>query len=109
MKNMLFWRILASPFVFAFGVFYMFALSLPLPFIPGLLLYSAFGVISFPVVFILKKGGANINYPEPFTEDFPEFSVSKNILIEHIVGLTFYVWFPFYFTWDYLKIGEVTI
>ena len=98
-------RVLLSPLLFLYGCFMLAAGTLfPLPFI---VLCGVGGMISVPIVWLLRKSGTKIDYPEPFMCDYSDFEKEKNIFRDHFFGATIYVWGAFAITYHYVKTGKI--
>lgn len=107
-------RIALSPFIFLWGVFMLAAGTLfPLPL---LVMFSVGGLIGSPIVWLLRKSGSDINYPDPFIpypcETLGEYEMryGENVLLHmmnHFFGATIYVWGAFAVAYHYIKTGEV--
>ena len=98
-------RILLSPLLFLWGCFMLAAGTLfPLPL---LVMFSVGGMISVPFVWIFRKSGSKINYPEPFMCDYNDFEEEKNIFRDHFFAATIYVWGAFAVAYHYVKTGEI--
>jgi hypothetical protein len=98
-------RLLLSPLLFLWGCFLLAAGTLfPLPL---LVMISVGGMISIPFVWLLRKSGSEINYPEPFICNYNDFEKEKNIFRDHFFGATIYLWGAFAVAYHYVKTGEI--
>jgi hypothetical protein len=98
-------RVALSPLLFLYGIMLLGAGSLfPLPF---LIMLSIAGIISKPFVWMLRKGGTDINYIEPFFGNYKDFNLEKNIVKNHFIGLTIYFWGAFAVSYHYIKTGKI--
>lgn len=98
-------RIALSPFLFLWGVFILMAGTLfPLPL---LVVFSVGGLIGTPFVWLLRKSGTDIKYPEPFMTKGEDYENEKNIMRDHFFGATIYVWGAFVVAYHYIKTGEI--
>ena len=59
------------------------------------------GLIGTPIVWLLKKAGSKIEYPEPM------INVLDNLMLSHLAGTTIHLWGAFAIVYHYLKTGEV--
>lgn len=98
-------RLLLSPLLFLWGCLMLAAGTLfPLPL---LVIFSMGGMISVPFVWLLRKSGSEINYPEPFICNYNDFEKEKNIFRDHFFGATIYLWGAFAVAYHYVKTGEI--
>lgn len=102
-------RILLSPFIFIYGLYILIVLSLSIV-LPIIMIHGICCIIWSIMVFVLKKGGTKIDYPEPLL-DFLLPSNSgdniKTIITGHFLSSTVYIWLPFLVTYCYLKNGDI--
>ena len=84
--------------------------------LPLLVMFSVGGLIGSPIVWLLRKSGSDINYPDPFithpyeTLDEYERYCSENVMLHmanHFFGATIYAWGAFAVVYHYIKTGEV--
>lgn len=93
-------RILLSPLIFLWGFFLLFTLTM-FPIIPMIVLFiGIFGLLSMPFIWLLRKGGSDIEYIEPFIDEI------DNIFLSYLATITVYFWFPLYYTYYYIKTGK---
>jgi len=92
-------RVLLSPFIFLWGCLMLAAGTLFI--LPLLFIFSFYGLLSEPFIWLLRKSGSNINGIEPFIDD------TGNNALGHFLGLTIYVWGAFAIVYVYLKDGTV--
>lgn len=97
--NKLLLRILFSVFVFLYGCFMVLTGCL-FP-IPMLAVFSLFGLVSMPFVWLFNKTGANIKNMDPFLNQ------SKYLSVNHFLGATIFIWGAFAITGQYIKTGTV--
>jgi len=75
--------------------------------LPLLVIFSTMGLIVTPFVWLLRKSGTDIKYPEPFMAKGEDYGNEKNIMRDHLFGATIYVWGAFAVAYYYVKTGEV--
>ena len=104
-NNLIFLRIILSPFIFLWGIFLLAAGTL-FP-VPLLVLISMYGLICTPFIWLIKKSKTNIKYPEPFLSKYGDYENEKNIMRDHLFGATIYLWGAFAVVYNYIKTGEI--
>jgi hypothetical protein len=92
-------RIALSPIVFLWGVFLLCAGTL-FP-IPLLIMFSCMLLFKMPFVWLLKKGGAK------FEDDFPFIDAFKSNALNHLAGITIYLWGAFAVAIHFIINGKV--
>lgn len=101
-----FYRIILSPIIFLWGVFILIALSL-IPIAWMVVIYSLVGMLSTPIIYLLKIGGSDIEFTRPVVLDFSVFENNKNVFLMHFIGFTIQIWGAFAITYHYIKTGEI--
>ena len=97
-------RILLSPFIFIWGVFFTAAMCLfPIPLIMGC---SLIGLISQPFIYLIKKGGTEIKYCEPFLNE-NDCKLFKSYFIANLIGILSPIILPFAIMIIYIMEGEI--
>ena len=98
-KGSIILRILLSPLVFIWGLIVTVGISL----FPGILLIftSFFGLLFAPIAWLLNKSGANVKSIEPL------FDQTGNDTVGHSLGLTYFIWAPFSFVYNYIRYGII--
>ena len=82
----------------------IFGLCAMLLFPLTLVLLMAFcGLITYPFILLLKIAGGKVSYIEPFMGD------KEKPLLGYIAILTIFIWFPFYYTYNFIKTGELSL
>ena len=94
-------RIILSPFIFIYYSFLIFA-GLLFP-TTMLIIISLIGLIKIPVFFLINKSIDD----EVSLENEPFIEYSRYIFVNHLIGATVLLWFPFYFTLKYITEGEI--
>lgn len=85
-------RIILSPFILIWGVFFTAAMCLfPIPLVMG---FSFIGLISQPFIYLLRKGGTKIKYCEPFLNE-NDHRLFKNYFIANLIGILLPIILPF--------------
>jgi hypothetical protein len=98
----LFLRILLSPIILLYGLFITFG-GIIFP-TTCIIMFSFFGLVSTPIIFLLKKSGCDLNYLEPIIEEYTD-----NIFIDHLLGFTILIWGALYITYKYIQTAKVII
>lgn len=100
-------RIVLSPFIFLWGVFILAAGSIfPIPLI---VMFSFFGVIATPFIWVLRQSGSDISYIGVFTPFSSNEDSFLNAMAGSVLGLTIYFWLPFAAVYLYVKSGEIIL
>lgn len=97
-----FYRLLGLPFVVLWAAFITFAgMMFPFILIMG---FSFLGLISFLPIFVLRQGGVEINFIDPF---FSEVEESCGTFLAYTVGISLPIWSVPAITWLWLYKGKV--
>ncbi|MGD1319544.1 hypothetical protein [Chryseobacterium sp. 2R14A] len=93
-------RILISPSIFLYAYIELFAFTFfPLPI---LILMSLSGIILTPVCYVFKKIGIQLS-----TEEYEWINPSENLLLNHFLGFTVYIWYPFFKAYHFIDKAEI--
>ncbi len=93
-------RVILSPFIFLYGCILLIAFTFfPLPL---LVLYSIIGIAFNPFIWLLRKSGVEIDSIAPFF-NYP----NRSKIIGHFIGLTVYIWSPFFMAYWYIKYAVI--
>lgn len=104
MENKILIRILLSPFIFIYSIFFTAAMCFfPMPIIIG---FSLYNLITQPFVYLIKKGGTEIKYSESFFNECDN-KLFKNYLFANITGVLLPILLPFIITIIYIKNGKI--
>jgi len=93
-------RVILSPFIFLYGCIWVIAFTFfPLPLV---LIYSIAGLVFEPFIWLLCKSGVEMESLEPFFDD-PNNSKSTG----HLIGITFFIWYPFFLAFWFVKYAVI--
>ncbi|MDI9862237.1 hypothetical protein [Flectobacillus roseus] len=93
-------RVILSPFIFLYGCILLIAFTFfPLPM---LVLLSIVGIVCEPFIWLLRVSGVEVESIEPFF-DYP----NQSKMIGHFIGLTIYIWSPFFIAYWFIKYAVV--
>lgn len=87
-------KILLSPIIFIYGILILIIGSI-FPF-PIIVIFHFIGLITLPFYFILKLLKINVTEIPPLFE-------TKYIVVNYLLGITIYLWFPFLLTYKFIK------
>ena len=93
-------RVILSPFIFLYGCILLIAFTFyPLPL---LVLYSIIGIAFNPFIWLLRVSGVEIESISPFF-NYP----NRSKMFGHFIGLTVYIWSPFFMAYWYIKYAVI--
>ena len=99
-KGKLLLRVILSPFIFLYGCILLIAFTFfPLPM---LVLLSIIGIVCEPFIWLLRVSGVEVESIEPFF-DYP----NQSKMIGHFIGLTIYIWSPFFMVYWFIKYAVI--
>ena len=100
-------RVILSPIILSVSLLITFGLTL-VPILPLMAVLSLLSVLVYPFIYLLKKSGAELDYPEPYLQPHDHY-LFKNELIAHLAISTVILWIPFYEVYLYVKTGELVL
>lgn len=92
-------RIILCPLIFLYGAF--IAIGGVLFPTTILMIFSFYGMILEPIVWLFNKTGSNIKNFDPFIDEY------ESTFINHFLGFTIIIWLPFYMSYLYISTGEI--
>lgn len=100
MDKMKLFRVILSPIAFLIGVFIVWGgIIFPTTVI---MFFSFVGFVSAPFTYLFNKTGSKIEYIDSIFD-----GITKYTSVNHFLGLTVLIWFPFYNTYNYIETGEI--
>ncbi|MDI9872735.1 hypothetical protein [Flectobacillus roseus] len=99
-KGNLLLRVILSPIIFLYGCILLIAFTFfPLPM---LVLLSMIGIVCEPFIWLLRVSGVEVESIESFF-DYP----NQSKMIGHFIGLTIYIWSPFFMVYWFIKYAVI--
>lgn len=92
-------KMLGTLFIFLWAFFMLWAMTLIFP-LNLIVLFSFVHALANPFIWVINKGGGDIEYPEPFVDEVP------HNFWAHVAGIFLPIWGPFHVAYIYYITGK---